>query len=216
MRILLVEDNIQIATNIAEYLKLEDIQVDVATDGEQGREWSQTHRYDVMVLDWMLPKLSGVDLCARIRKTSDVPVIILTARWEIDDKLTGFECGADDYLVKPFDLAELVARIQALYRRSATSDEFIYDDISVTLKNRTITKAWVEVNLTIKEFYILEYLIKNRGTPVSRADLVDYVRWGDAIWENTDKLDVYIANLRKKLHKELIETIKGFGYKIER
>ncbi len=216
MRILLVEDNIAIADNIVQYLRLEDIQVDVAYDGEQGREWSQTHRYDIMVLDRMLPKLNGVDLCIRIRKTSDIPVMMLTARWEIDDKLTGFECGADDYLVKPFDLAELVARVQALYRRSATSDEFVYDDICITLANRIITKAWLEVSLTIKEFYILEYLIKNRGTPVSRADLVDYVWWGDAIWENTDKLDVYIANLRKKLYKELIETIKGFGYTIKR
>ena len=216
MRILLVEDNIQIATNIAEYLNLEDIYVDVATDGEQGRELSQTHHYDIMVLDWMLPKLNGVDLCTRIRKTSDIPVIMLTARWEIDDKLNGFECGADDYLVKPFDLAELVARIHALYRRSGISDEFVYDDICVMLANRMITKAWLEVNLTIKEFYILEYLIKNRATPVSRADLIDYVWWGDAVWENTDKLDVYIANLRKKLHKELIGTIKGFGYVIKR
>lgn len=216
MRVLIVEDNKQIATNVADYLKLESIDVDVAYDGEQGREMYLTHRYDVIILDWMLPWLSGPQLCEIIRKQSDVPVIMLTARWEIDDKLTGFECGADDYLVKPFDLAELVARVQALYRRSAVSDEFVYDDISVTLTNRTITKAWVEVSLTIKEFYILEYLVKNRGTPVSRSDLVEYVWWWDAVWENTDKLDVYIANLRKKLSREMIQTIKGFGYIIKR
>lgn len=216
MRILLVEDNKTIAQNIAQYCTLEGMTLDCAYDGQQGRDLSQTHHYDVIVLDWMLPKLSGVQLCARIRKLSDIPIMMLTARGEIDDKLTGFECWADDYLVKPFDLSELCARIQALYRRTAANDEFVYEDITVTLRNRLITKAGTQVNLTIKEFYILEYLIKNRGTPVSRTDLIDYVWWGDAVFENTDKLDVYIANLRKKLHKELIQTIKGFGYKIER
>jgi DNA-binding response OmpR family regulator len=141
MRVLIVEDTKVIADNIAEYLTLEDMDVDVAYDGEQGKQMYDTHRYDVIVLDRMLPHVTGPQLCEMIRTTSDVPVIMLTARGEIDDKLTGFECGADDYLVKPFDLAELAARVQALYRRSAVSDEFVYEGITVMLRNRLVTTA---------------------------------------------------------------------------
>lgn len=216
MRILLVEDNQTIAHNIQQYCEFEAITVDITADGEQGIQMYNTHYYDLIILDRMLPHMSGPQLCETIRKSSDIPIIMLTARWTIDDKLTWFECGADDYLVKPFDLAELVARVQALHRRSTTSDEFIYDDITISLVNRIATKAGTEVKLTIKEFYILEYLVKNRGTPVSRADLVEYVWWWDAVWENSGKLDVYISNLRKKLSREMIQTIKGFGYRIER
>ena len=133
--------------------------------------------YDLLIVDWMLPKMNGIELCTKIRTNSDLPMIMLTAKGEISDKLEGFDHGFDDYLVKPFDLDELVARIRALYKRTVgVSEEFSYQNILVQLETRRVMKAGQEVNITIKEFYILEYLIRHRGLPVSRADLVEYVR----------------------------------------
>ena len=196
---------------------MEDITIDCAYDGEQWREMVQQYKYDLLVVDWMLPKMNGIELCKKIRNHSTIPMIMLTAKGELSDKLEGFDKGFDDYLVKPFDLDELVARIRALYKRTVGKDEeFSYQDIVVQLETRRVMKGGEEVNLTIKEFYILEYLIRHRWLPVSRADVVEYVRWGDSLFENTDKLDVYIANLRRKLDRELIQTLKGFGYKIEK
>ena len=196
---------------------MEDITIDCAYDGEQWREMVQQYNYDLLVVDWMLPKMNGIELCKKIRNHSTIPMIMLTAKGELSDKLEGFDQGFDDYLVKPFDLDELVARIRALYKRTVGKDEeFSYQDIVVQLETRRVMKGGEEVNLTIKEFYILEYLIRHRWLPVSRADVVEYVRWGDSLFENTDKLDVYIANLRRKLDRELIQTLKGFGYKIEK
>lgn len=217
MRILLVEDNVTIAHNIQDFCAMEQLTVDCAYDGEQWREMVQQYHYDLLIIDWMLPKMNGIELCNKIRTNSNIPLIMLTAKGELSDKLEGFDRGFDDYLVKPFDLDELVARIRALYKRAVgNSEEFAYGDIVVQLETRRVMKGGEEVNLTIKEFYILEYLIRHRGLPVSRADVVEYVRWGDSLFENTDKLDVYIANLRRKLDRELIQTLKGFGYKIEK
>jgi len=177
MRVLLVEDNVAIAKNIKDFCELEDITVDCAYDGEQGRDMFQQYQYDVLVIDRMLPKMSGVDLCTSIRTSSAIPLMMLTAKGEISDKLEGFDRGFDDYLVKPFDLEELVARIRALYKRTAgVGQEFVYEDIVVQLEMRRVIKKGQEVGLTIKEFYVLEYLIRHRGSPVSRADIIEYVR----------------------------------------
>lgn len=136
----------------------------------------QQYNYDLLVVDWMLPKMNGIELCKKIRSHSTIPMIMLTAKGELSDKLEGFDQGFDDYLVKPFDLDELVARIRALYKRTVGKDEeFAYQDIVVQLETRRVMKSGEEVNLTIKEFYILEYLIRHRGLPVSRADVIEYV-----------------------------------------
>ena len=136
----------------------------------------QQYKYDLLVVDWMLPKMNGIELCKKIRNHSTIPMIMLTAKGELSDKLEGFDHGFDDYLVKPFDLDELVARIRALYKRTVGKDEeFSYQDIVVQLETRRVMKSGEEVNLTIKEFYILEYLIRHRGLPVSRADVIEYV-----------------------------------------
>lgn len=136
----------------------------------------QQYNYDLLVVDWMLPKMNGIELCKRIRSHSTIPMIMLTAKGELSDKIEGFDQGFDDYLVKPFDLDELVARIRALYKRTVGKDEeFAYQDIVVQLETRRVMKSGEEVNLTIKEFYILEYLIRHRGLPVSRADVIEYV-----------------------------------------
>lgn len=123
----------------------------------------QQYNYDLLVVDWMLPKMNGIELCKKIRSHSTIPMIMLTAKGELSDKLEGFDQGFDDYLVKPFDLDELVARIRALYKRTVGKDEeFSYQDIVVQLETRRVMKGGEEVNLTIKEFYILEYLIRHR------------------------------------------------------
>ena len=123
----------------------------------------QQYNYDLLVVDWMLPKMNGIELCKKIRNHSTIPMIMLTAKGELSDKLEGFDKGFDDYLVKPFDLDELVARIRALYKRTVGKDEeFSYQDIVVQLETRRVMKGGEEVNLTIKEFYILEYLIRHR------------------------------------------------------
>ena len=123
----------------------------------------QQYNYDLLVVDWMLPKMNGIELCKKIRNHSTIPMIMLTAKGELSDKLEGFDKGFDDYLVKPFDLDELVARIRALYKRTVGKDEeFSYQDIVVQLETRRVMKSGEEVNLTIKEFYILEYLIRHR------------------------------------------------------
>jgi len=216
MKILLVEDNETIAKNIQKYLELERIQVDISGDGLDGLERAKKWKYDIILLDIMLPKLDGISVCEQIRKNSEVPILMLTAKWQIDDKEEWFACGADDYLVKPFELKELLMRIKAIMRRKNQFDTFVYGDIEVILATRKIMKKWKEINLTIKEFYILEYLIKNYWLAVSRTDIMEYVWWWETIRDSNDKLDVYIANLRKKLGKKFITTIKWHWYRIEK
>lgn len=216
MNILLVEDNKTIATNIQKYLELEHFQVDVSYDGEEWLQKAKRKSYDIILLDIMLPKLNGMLVCQKIRTKSEVPIIMLTAKGQLEDKVEWFGCGADDYLVKPFDLDELLLRIKAIMKRKNKFDSFVFGDIEVVLPTRKVLKKGKEVHLSIKEFYVLAYLIKNYGSVVSRTDIIEYVWWGKAIWEETNTLDVYIANLRRKLDKRLITTIKWYGYKIEK
>jgi DNA-binding response OmpR family regulator len=215
-RILVIEDHADIAENIAQYLALEHYQVDIAPTGTAWRALFSHNTYDVIVLDLMLPGIDGITLCNKIKALSDTPIIMTTAKWQLEDKLEGFGVGADDYLVKPFDLAELSARITALLRRQDKFDVFTRGDLRIDLTKRTIFKHDEEVYLTIKEFYLLEILIQHYGFPVSRADIISHVRGEAEIREESGKLDVYISNLRKKLDKSLIDTIPGFGYKIEK
>ncbi len=214
MKILLVEDSKTISDNIQKFLSLEHFTVDAVFDWQSALSKAEKNDYDCIVLDIMLPEVDGLAVCKQIRKTSETPIIMTTAKGQIEDKKEAYEYGADDYLVKPFDLEELLLRIKALLKRKNSFEIFQYRDITINLTTRIVTKNSKEISLTIKEYHILDYLLKNYGFPVSRADLVDFVRWGDSLFENTEKLDVYISNLRKKLDKSLIQTIKGFGYKI--
>lgn len=214
--ILLIEDHAEIAENISQFLSLEHYHIDIASDGTQGRALFSQNTYDIVILDLMLPGIDWITLCDKMKAISDTPIIMTTAKWQLEDKLEGFGVGADDYLVKPFDLPELSARITALLRRQDKFDVFTRKDIRVDLTKRAIYKGDEEIYLTIKEFYLLEVLVKNYGLPVSRADIVAHVRGEAEIWEESGKLDVYISNLRKKLDKSLIQTIPWFGYKIEK
>lgn len=215
MRILIVEDHKVIANNIKKFLALENYQVDIATDGIQGLKKFETTFYDIILLDIMMPKMDGITLCKKIRETREVPIIMLTAKGQLADKQEWFNCWADDYLVKPFDLNELLMRINAIMKRFEEVDKFVYKDIEIFFDQKKALKKWQDAKLTNKEFLLISYLIQNIDIAVSRADILEYI-WGEDLFENDDKIDVYISNLRRKLDKELIQTVKWFGYKIEK
>jgi len=214
-KILLVEDNKQIADNIKTYLELEnEFEVISCDDGENGLFLAKTNDYDAILLDLMLPWIDGKTICRKLRNEKNTPVIIITAKSQLEDKLDLFEVGADDYLVKPFDLEELLARLKAVLRRGLIEQVFTFQNIEINFPKKRVFKSKKEVHLTLKEFQILEILVQNRGVSMSRTDLITYLRGEDSIRDSDEKLDVYICNIRKKLDKNLIETVKGFGYRI--
>lgn len=214
MHLLLVEDNQHIWSNIKQFLELEGCTVDRVSDGREGLEQALKTTYDCVILDVMLPELDGISLLNELRTQKKTPVIMTTAKGQLDDKFQSYEAWADDYLVKPFALEELRMRIQAIVKRGQPQDIFRRRDIEVHLDSNLVMKWWEEVQLPLKEFQILSCLIDQDEKVISRTNLVEQIRWGDSLFENDNKLDVYISNLRKKLDKELIVTVKGFGYKL--
>ena len=217
MQILVIEDNKTIANNIKKYLELDNNSVFIAENGLYGLEVAKKNDFDIIVLDLMLPGLEWEKVCAEIKREKDIPVIMTTAKWQLEDKLEWFNVWADDYLVKPFDLKELEARIKVLTKRKQWDSKPVKKwNIVIDIYNKKITKWNKEVKLTIKEYNILEYLIKNIWLPVSRTDIIEEIWWGDSVRECDWKLDVYIATIRKKLWKDIIETVKGFWYKINK
>jgi len=217
MKLLLIEDNKTIAKNIKKYLELEWYDILVAENGLYGLEMAKKNNFDLMILDLMLPSMGGIEICKQIKKEKDVPIIMTTAKWQLDDKLEWFDAGSDDYLVKPFDLEELLVRIKALLKRSTWNNWVIEKwNIQINLEAKKISKNNEEIKLTIKEFNILEILLNNTWIAISRTDIIQEV-WGwDSLFEWDGKLDVYISGIRKKLGKDLIETVKGFWYMIEK
>lgn len=214
-RVLLVEDNEQIALNIKEYLEIEDWrEVTAVYDGEKGLTLAKINDYDLILLDLMLPWIDGKTICRTIRKKKSCPIIIITAKSQLEDKLDLFAVWADDYLVKPFDLEELLARSKAVLRRGLVKIYYEYKDSTLDIAKKEIKKNWKIVHLTLKEIQILECLIRHKWTTISRTDLITEIRWDDAIWEADNKLDVYISMIRKKLWKDIIRTIKWYGYRI--
>lgn len=213
MKVLLIEDNREISKNIKRYLEFDAWTVDIAFDGQTGLDMGLTENYDIILLDGMLPMLDGFEVCKKIHNKKDTPIIMITARDEVSNRITGLESGADDYLVKPFDLKELETRMFAVLRRSKKEafKEIIYENIVINLQKRSVLKDGETVHIPLKEFLILEYLITNEGVAVSRGDIIEYVWGGESLFES-DKLDVYISNLRKKLSPDIIQTIKGYGY----
>lgn len=213
MKILLIEDQVQIGRNIKRYLELEGFEVDVVTDGKEGLDKALSQVYELLIIDRMLPSMDGVNIIKAVREKKSVPIIMTTAKGQLEDKGEGYEAGADDYLVKPFALEELLMRIKAVLKRTELPTVYRFHDIEILIDEQRVIKTGEEVKLPLKEFLLLEYLAQRLGQAVSRTDLIDYIWWGDSR-ENDSTLDVYIANLRKKLGKDVIETIKGFGYRI--
>lgn len=217
MQILVIEDNKTIANNIKKYLELDGNSVFIAENGLYGLEVARKNDFDIIVLDLMLPGLEWEKVCAEIKKEKDIPVIMTTAKWQLEDKLEWFNVWADDYLVKPFDLEELEARIKVLTKRKQWDSKPIKKwNISIDLQNRKILRWNKEVKLTVKEYNILECLVKNIWIPLSRTDIIQEVWWWDSLFDDDGKLDVYISTLRRKLGKDIIETVKGFGYRMNK
>lgn len=214
MRILVVEDEHRIANNIKKGLIDERFAVDVAYDGETGLDLASTESYDLIILDLLLPKVDGLTVCKTLRVNGNhTPILILTAKGQIDDKVTTLDAGADDYLTKPFSFEELLARIRAVSRRPQKILETTLTASGITLNPKTyeVKKDGKELSLSGKEFSLLEYLMRNAGRVIAKDELIGHVWDYDAnILPNT--VEVYVRNLRKK--GVLIQTVRGFGYKI--
>lgn len=220
MQILLVEDEKKIAETLSKGLTEEHFRVDIAFDGEAGKKLFTTHRYDLAILDINLPRLNGYDLCTYIRGVDEeIRIILLTALGDTEDKLTGFHAGADDYIVKPFDFKELMARIQALLKRagkaSAEGGVLTIADLKLNLQNKEVTRGGKNIPLTVKEFQLLEYFIRNKDKMLSRQDIAREV-WDIDFDTKTNVIDVYVNFLRKKIDRDflpkLIHTHIGMGY----
>ena len=225
MKILLVEDESGLVLTLTDRLKSEGHDVVSKTDGFEGWETARTDEFDLIVLDIMLPKRSGYDICRDLRQSGiKTPILMLTAKGETIDKVLGLKLGADDYLTKPFEMIEFLARVEALLRRSvspARSDgsngACSFGDVVVDLRRAEVTKSGRPVELSAMEFRLLQFLVENRGAVHSRDQLLDAV-WGYDAMPNTRTVDVHIAWLRQKLEDNskrprFIQTVHGFGYK---
>lgn len=219
----MVEDEHKIANSIKKGLEQESYAVDVTYDGESGFDLAASEEYDVIILDLMLPKIDGLEICRKLRKEENVhtPILILTARGQLEDKVKGLNCGADDYLVKPFAFAELLARIRALSRRpkNGLGSVLKMADLTLDTLNFEVARAGKPVNLSKKEFALLEYLMRHAGKILTKDQIINNVWDYEAdILPNT--VEVYIGYLRKKIDepfptkRKLIHTFRGFGYKI--
>lgn len=220
MKILLVEDDKKISSFIKKGLKEELMNVDCAFDGEEGFYLLQTYRYDVIIVDWMLPKISGPELITKIRTANIItPILMLTARGDIDDRVEGLKSGADDYLPKPFSFSELVARIRALHRRSSYSENLTLQIADLTLDpiKREVKRAGKVIDLSTKEFELLELLLRNKGYVVTNTVILEQI-WNMQEFIESNVINVTIYHLRNKIDKgftkKLIQTVRGSGYRI--
>lgn len=217
MRILVIEDEHRIAAAIKKGLEQERYSVDAVYDGEEGYDMAVAEEYDLIVLDLMLPKIDGITLCRKLRDENvHTPVLMLTARGQVAEKVEGLNAGADDYLVKPFAFAELVARVRALSRRPSEYTDSVVkvEDISLDTIHFTVERSGKPITLTRKEFTLLEYLVRNAEHVVTKNSIISHVWNYDAdVLDNT--VEVYIRTLRRKLGSpDIIQTVRGFGYKL--
>ncbi len=219
MKILVVEDEPKVAAFIKKGLEEQSYDVDMAYDGMFGIKMALQNEYDLILLDVILPNVNGLDACREIRKyNKTVAILMLTALGSTDDKIVGLDAGADDYLTKPFEFKELLARIRALTRRGtdSTAGEILTAaDLELDLSKKTVARAGKPVNLTAREFSLLYYLLRNQGKVVSRVDITEKV-WETSFDTGSNVIDVYINFLRKKIDKghdiKLIHTLVGMGY----
>ena len=217
-KILLIEDEDNIASFVKMELNYEGYSVEVSEDGVQGLEKALQENYDLILLDLMLPKLNGMEVCRRLRKVKNTPIIMLTARDSVMDKVSGLQTGADDYISKPFAIEELLARIEALLRRvndiKQVSNNLEFKDIYIDLEGRIVKQGNKEVSLTTKEYELLVQLMINKNKVLSRDNLLENI-WGYDYEAETNVVDVYIRHLRSKLKNDgYIQTIRGVGYVI--
>lgn len=223
MRLLLIEDEEKVSRLIVKGLMAERFAVDAASDGSSGLELAQTYTYDLIILDLMLPGLSGTEILRRVRLSNEhVPVLVLTARDALADKVMHFELGADDYLTKPFAFAELLVRVKALLRRGAIrlsgrANVLQVADLELNRLSQQVRRAGRRIELTGKEYALLEYLMANAGRVLSRTMIIEHV-WDQSFDGATNIVDVYVRHLRNKVdeahERKLIRTVRGVGYAI--
>ena len=221
-KILVVEDEKQLARLVELELKFEAYEVLVAYDGEEALEAAKDTSLDLILLDIMIPKINGIDVCKKIRQSSDIPIILLTAKSDTTDKVIGLDSGADDYITKPFEMTEVLARIRTAMRRNSgikktPQDTITIKDITIDKNKHAVICKEDEVTLTKKEFDLLVYLFENKNIALSRDQILENV-WGYDYFGDTNVVDVYIRYLRSKIDNvyqvNLIDTIRGVGYMI--
>ncbi len=221
MKVLIVEDEAKMSSFLERGLKEEGYVVDIAADGAQGWQKASEGHYDLFIVDWMIPQLSGVELCKKIRQAGvTVPVILLTAKDSTEDKVAGLDAGADDYMTKPFNFDELLARVRALMRRPAKVLEETHLEsgkLKLDLLRRHVYVGSEKVTLSQKEFKLLEFLLRHKDNPVSRTQIAEQV-WDLQFDPMSNTIDVYVNFLRKKITPDQsgcrIETVRGVGYRL--
>jgi two-component system alkaline phosphatase synthesis response regulator PhoP len=221
-RILLVEDEPGLRLTLTDRLASEGYEVATAADGDQGFLRASSEGFDLVILDVMLPGRSGFDVCRELRQRGvEVPLLMLTARGQVADRVVGLKLGADDYLTKPFEVSELLARVEARLRRRPTPitppDSYRFGPVSVDFRRTEVERDGVPLELSAKEFHLLGYFIEHRGSTVTRNELLDAV-WGYDAIPSTRTVDVHVAWLRKKVEPQphrprYILTVHGIGYK---
>jgi len=217
MKILIIEDDENILAVLKRGFEEENYIIDSASDGEDGEYLALTNSYDVILIDWMMPIKNGIEVIETLReKDIRTPIIMLTAKDDIDDKVKGLTCGADDYLSKPFSFKELLARVNVLYRRtlSLTSNILHVKDIQIDIDSKRVSQNNKEIVFTQKEYELLLFLIKNKNTLVS-IPLIEEQLWNNEEYVNSNVIQVTIYNLRRKLGKDFIKSSRGLGYKVE-
>jgi two-component system OmpR family response regulator len=217
MRILVVEDEVKIAKSLEKGLAAEGYVVDIAYDGDSAEALVQANTYDLILLDWMIPgKHDGPALINVWRAGGEqAPILMLTARTTIGDRVTGLDTGADDYLPKPFSFDELLARVRALLRRPKAHEgsTLACGDLQLDVAAKAATVAGEAIHLTAKEFQLVEYLVRHKGEVVSKDQLLDHV-WADEERVQHNTVETFIANVRKKIGDSIIQTVRGYGYKV--
>jgi DNA-binding response OmpR family regulator len=219
MRVLLVEDQLNVLNYVKRSLEEQGYAVDFARTGQEALDWAAIVVYDLIVLDIMLPEIDGFTVCRRLRSQGhQAAILMLTARDAVNDRVTGLDAGADDYLVKPFDLKELLARLRALARRrTAKTSTLTVADLSVDTRTRVVMRSNTSIKLTAKEYAVLECLIREPNRVFTRTEIAESV-WNYDVYNQSNVVDVYIRNLRRKLDDpfelKLIHTIRGAGYRL--
>ena len=215
--ILIVEDETSISDFVKGELEYEGYNVCIKEDGREGLEEALRNAYDLVILDVMLPSMNGFEICRRLKKENQTPIIILSAKDSVMDKVNGLQIGADDYIAKPFAIEELLARIEVVFRRQDNSNNYIikFKDITINKSSRIVKKDGNEINLTNKEYELLMILIDNKDKVVTREELLEKI-WGYGYEPETNVIDVYIRYLRSKLNNEnkeqYIQTVRSVGY----
>lgn len=216
-KILIIEDEKNISSFVKMELEFEGYITQVIEDGKQGLDEAINKDYDLILLDLMLPSLNGIEICRRLKKEKDTPIIMLSAKDSVMDKVSGLQMGADDYVSKPFAIEELLARIQVVFRRdnNSNSKNLNFKDLSINIDSRVVKKGDEELNLTNKEYELLLYLMENKDKVISRLSLLESV-WGYNYETETNVVDVYVRHLRNKLDtedkEEYIKTVRSIGY----